>query len=146
MQYAIPQFTDVEDRLIGPLTLKQFLFLLATGGLVLFFWSIFKFNIFFFVFALPVATLGLAMTFGKFNGRQVYSYLFPFLSFMSRPRVRIYKREVPTVTLSKRVKKTEIVDETKTMSAELTESRLKKLAYLLDQKIVEEEKLIEEIK
>ena len=23
MQFAVPQFTDVEDRLIGPLTLKQ---------------------------------------------------------------------------------------------------------------------------
>jgi hypothetical protein len=142
VQYAIPQFTDVEDKLIGPLTLKQFLALLATGGVVLFFWSIFKFSIFFFVFGLPVALLGIVTTFGKFNGRPLFAYVLPYLGFMSRPRVRIFKRETPTVTLSKSVKKQET--EIKSKRDEPTESRLKKLAYILDQKSIEEEKLIEQ--
>ena len=101
MQYALPQFTDVEDKLIGPLTLKQFLSLLATGGLVLFFWSIFGLNIFFFIFALPIALLGIFVTFGRFNGRGLFSYVFPFLYFLARPRARVFLRETPTVTLKK---------------------------------------------
>ena len=52
MQFAVPQFTDVEDKLIGPLTLKQFLMMLATGGVLLFFWSLFGFGIIFFLFGL----------------------------------------------------------------------------------------------
>ena len=75
MQYAVPQFTDVEDKLIGPLTLKQFFVVLATGGLVLFFWTILGLSVFFFLFALPTALLGLGLAFGKFNGRPVFLYL-----------------------------------------------------------------------
>ena len=31
MRATVPQFIDVEDRVIGPLTIKQFLYLLAGG-------------------------------------------------------------------------------------------------------------------
>jgi hypothetical protein len=33
MQYPVPQFQDVEDKIIGPLTFKQFIYLLGGGGL-----------------------------------------------------------------------------------------------------------------
>lgn len=33
MQYPVPQFQDVEDKVIGPLTFKQFIYMLGGGGL-----------------------------------------------------------------------------------------------------------------
>ncbi|MBI3952598.1 MAG: PrgI family protein [Candidatus Doudnabacteria bacterium] len=144
MQYALPQFTDIEDKLIGPLTLKQFLSLLATGGLVLFFWSIFKISIFFFFFALPVALCGIFITFGRFNGRSVFTYVLPFLAFMARPRLRIFKRETPTLAIQKSVRTKEEIKKSPENSAEEPGSRLKKLAYLLDQRSLEESKLAKE--
>ncbi|MBI2607444.1 MAG: hypothetical protein HYW51_01310 [Candidatus Doudnabacteria bacterium] len=145
MQYAVPQFTDVEDKLIGPLTLKQFLLLVATGGVIMFFWSILGVGIIFFFFALPTALLGAAITFGRFNGRQFFSYILPFATFMMSPKLMVFKREEPTVTLAKKThdktngegKKTEIPE------PEEAGSRLKKLAYLLDQKTEEEKQLLE---
>lgn len=140
MQFAVPQFTDVEDKLIGPLTLKQFLFLLAIGGVVLMFYSLLGLSLFFFVFAIPVALVGLGLAFGKFNGRELYTYIPAFLSFLSRPQARIFKREEPNlVTNVQKVKPTANVN---TKLAEPAESRLKKLAYLLDQKTEEEKELI----
>ena len=38
-QFQVPQYINIEDRIIGPLTLKQFLILLATGGVIMFFYS-----------------------------------------------------------------------------------------------------------
>lgn len=145
MQYAVPQFTDVEDKLIGPLTLKQFLSLLAVGGVILFFWSILGQGIIFFMFAIPVALLGLIITFGKFNGRPFFIYLGPFMSFLMSPKARIYKRDIASITVAKR---TEEKKEIKTAAVELepAESRLRKLAYLLDQKSQEEKELIEKVK
>lgn len=140
MQFAVPQFTDVEDKLIGPLTLKQFLFLFATGGVILFFYSLLKLSVFFFLFAVPVAILGLAIAFGSFNGRPFYGYLGAFVSFVSRPQARIFKREIPDVIMS--IKKTEAPVLKSQIIQEPAESRLKKLAYLLDQKVAEEEELI----
>jgi len=139
MQYAVPQFTDVEDKLIGPLTLKQFLSILATGGVILFFWSLLGISVFFFLFAAPVALLGLALTFGKFNGKPLYGYVGPIISFFSKPQVRIFIREEPT-TIIKMAKPTQGPAVQK--QEEPTESRLKKLAYLLDQQSKEEQALI----
>ena len=145
MQFAVPQFTEVEDKLIGPLTLKQFLILLATGAVVMFFYSLFKLSIFFFFFAIPIAMLGLAMAFGKFNGRPLFSYIGAFVAFTSRPQVRIFKREDVNVNMSfKSEKTTETVDLAKNRLDVPNESRLRKLAYLLDQKTEEEKKLLEQ--
>ena len=141
MQFAVPQFTEVEDKLIGPLTLKQFLVLLATGGVVLFFWSLLKLSIFFFFFAVPVGTIGLALAFGRFNGRPLFGYIGSFLSFFSRPQVRIFMREEPIVVMHVESQKSKVKSKIAT-TEEPTESRLKKLAYLLDQKSQEEKELI----
>ena len=142
MQFAVPQFTDVEDKLIGPLTLKQFFMLLATGGIDLFFWSILHFSIFFFFFAIPVALLGLGLAFGKYNGRPMYVYLGSFISFFSKPQARIFRREEPDGIIQVVPKPKQITAQTDSNALEPAESRLRKLAYLLDQKTHEEEELI----
>ncbi len=141
MQFAVPQFTEVEDKLIGPLTLKQFLFLLATGGVILFFWSILGLSLFFFLFSLPVLVLGLALAFGKMNGRPMFNYLGAFITLVTRPQVRVFKREEPNVVIH--MKKNEPQQVAQPVNQEPAESRLKKLAYLLDQKTREEKELIE---
>ncbi|MBI4049340.1 MAG: PrgI family protein [Candidatus Doudnabacteria bacterium] len=145
MQFAIPQFTDVEDKLIGPLTLKQFLTLLATGGLVMVFWTLFKLSVIFFLFGGPIALLGVVVTFAKFNGRPFFVYLIPFFNFTTSPKVMIYKREGVPMSLSKKTEEKKSEAGNRKPEA-VTESRLSKLAYVLDQKTVEEEKLIEQVK
>jgi len=131
MQFAVPQFTDVEDRLIGPLTLKQFLVLLGTGGLVMFFWSVLGPSFIFFLIALPISVIGIAAALGKYNGRPLFAYLMPFAGFISSTKVMIFKREVNDLAVAKsEIKKTE---EKTFVDSEPTESRLKKLAYMLDQ-------------
>lgn len=68
MQFQVPQYIDVEDHIVGPLTLKQFLYI-ATGFLVIFT------TFFFFVSWLWIATsavtaaLSLSLALVKYNGR-----------------------------------------------------------------------------
>lgn len=146
MQFAVPQFTEVEDKIIGPLTLKQFFVLLATGGLVLFFWSIFGFSILFFLFALPMALVGGVLAFGKFNGRVFFVYIMPFVSYLTRPKVLVFRHEEMQISLPKKVEPPKQAETTaKEVLTEEAESRLKKLAYLLDQKTTEEEEIIQKI-
>ncbi len=143
MQYAVPQFTDVEDKLIGPLTLKQFLILLVTGGIVLLFYSLLKLSIFFFVFAFPFVVTGLGLAFGSFNGRPLFGFVGAFVSFVAKPQVRVFKREEPNMMIKKIEKpQTQSANIGNGLEAQEAESRLKKLAYLLDQKKQEEEELI----
>ena len=141
MQFAVPQFTDVEDRLIGPLTLKQFLSLLGFGGVIMFFWSVGLPGFIFFPIALIFGILGIGITFGKFNGRPMFSYVFPFLYFLTRPKTRIYKREQVSTLVSAVKVETKKKTEEKPMDEGTPESRLKKLAYLLDEKSQQEKEL-----
>lgn len=140
MQYSVPQFVEIEDKIIAFLTLKQFLILLG-GGLVIFLlWSIFGASIIFFLLTLPTIGFFALLAFGKFNGRPLLANAPHLVSFFLKPRVRIFHRISDLKTLSI-VKKQEPV-----ASAALPEqpvsSRLKRLAYLLDQKTAEEERLI----
>ena len=32
MQFQVPQFTEAEDKIVGPLTLRQFIYIAAAGG------------------------------------------------------------------------------------------------------------------
>ncbi len=141
MQFAVPQFTDVEDKLIGPLTLKQFLVLLAAGGLILMFYSLLQLSVFFFFFAVPTALLGLTLAFGKFNGRPMLGYFPVFINFLSRPQVRIFKREEVNFNVTYKAEKK--VEAPVVKNGGESESRLKKLAYLLDQKTQEEKQIID---
>ncbi len=40
MRYQVPQFIEIEDKIFGPLTLKQFIYLAGGGGLCLIFFSL----------------------------------------------------------------------------------------------------------
>jgi hypothetical protein len=40
MHYQVPQFIEIEDKIFGPLTLKQFIYLAGGVGLCLIFFSL----------------------------------------------------------------------------------------------------------
>lgn len=142
MQFAVPQFTDVEDKIIGPLTLKQFFVLLAAGGLCLLFWSLPISKIVAFIIDLPIAIIGIALAFASYNGRPALSYIFPFVTYLLSPKLMVFKRETNIVQVAPIAIKKEPI-KVKTEPQESQDSRLKKLAYLLDQKTTEEKELIE---
>jgi hypothetical protein len=141
MQFSVPQFVEIEDKIIGPLTLKQFLILLAGGLVVLMLNTLFKSNlIIFFILALPVGIVSVYLAFGKLNGRPVISSLPAILQFFTGPKVWVFERTGDkTFTMSK--KKPKELD-TKPVDRRQVGSQLKRLAYLLDQKTAEEERLI----
>ncbi|HYE22336.1 MAG TPA: hypothetical protein VD998_01965, partial [Verrucomicrobiae bacterium] len=143
MQYAVPQFTEVEDKLIGPLTLKQFLIALGLGGILFFYWSLFGIGIIFYMAAFPTLGIGIYIIFKKFNGRPFFAYLFPLINFMTSARVRIFKREPAVISFSSKQIQQESKDKKGPEDLEPAQGRLKKLAYLLDQKTEEEKDLIE---
>lgn len=140
MQYSVPQFVEIEDKIIGPLTLKQFLVLLGGGLLVFMFWSIFGIGLLFFVFTLPTAGVFAFLAFGKFNGKSLTANLPGFVKFFTTPRYRVFVRGSAPSPLFK--KQTPLESRAPEPPAGERQSRLHKLAYLLDQKAAEEERLV----
>ncbi len=96
MQFPVPQFTDVEDKLIGSLTLKQFGIIFGAGVVIFLGYSATKsVLVLIFLFLLfGVPALGLA--FAKVNGRPVYNTLGHFARFLSSPKVLVFHKEAET--------------------------------------------------
>ena len=108
MQFPVPQFTDVEDKIIGPLTIKQFGIIFGVGAIVFVSYSItksFLVTAFFFVlFGLP--GLGLALV--PFNGRPMYAFIGQFFKFFTSPKQMVFHKEARNVNFEVNFKNQEI--------------------------------------
>lgn len=68
MQYQVPQFIEIEDKIFGPLTIKQFVYLAGGAGLCLIFFTLLPLYVFV-VLSIPVMAFSAALAFYEINGR-----------------------------------------------------------------------------
>jgi hypothetical protein len=85
MQFQVPQYIDVEDHIVGPLTLRQFLYI-AAGFLVIFSSYFFLAMWLWLPFALVIGGASLALALLKYNGRPLLSILVAAFRYLSRPK------------------------------------------------------------
>lgn len=68
MQFHVPQFIEVEDKIFGPFSFKQFLYLLGGAGLSFIIYKVLPIYIAP-IFIIPVAGLSAALAFYKINNK-----------------------------------------------------------------------------
>lgn len=68
MQYQVPQFIEIEDKIFGPLTIKQFVYLAGGAGLCLIFFTLLPLYLTV-VLSIPVMAFAAALAFYQINGR-----------------------------------------------------------------------------
>ena len=127
-QFQVPQFINIEDRIIGPLTLKQFLYLAGGAAVVLMSW--FLLNPFFFVVvSVPAAIFSGSMAFVKIGGRPFPEMMINGVNFYLKPRLYIWKR-----TPAKKVEAPKMGEPTPAQlkTPILSESKLSDLSWSLD--------------
>ncbi|OHA08368.1 MAG: hypothetical protein A3A44_03120 [Candidatus Sungbacteria bacterium RIFCSPLOWO2_01_FULL_60_25] len=89
-QYQVPQFINVEDRIIGPFTLKQFLYLLGAAGAGIVGFIMFH-VVLFIVVALPIAAFFAALAFVKVQNQPLPTIVSNAVAYYTRPRLYIWK-------------------------------------------------------
>lgn len=137
MEYQVPQFIDVEDKLVGPLTLKQFIYVAGAAGLCVVFFSYVPI-LFAILLSLPVAGLGLALAFYKINGKPFIEVLEAGFNYYTSKKLMLWKYTEPTT------KENEAAASASAAAAEaarpvrgaprLTRGKLSELAWSLDVK------------
>lgn len=149
MQYQLPQFIEVEDKIIGPFTFKQFVYLAGGAGLSYIAYAI-PHDIFSLPFLIsiippiPIALLALALAFYKVNNRPFIFALESAIKFYFGKKLYIWKKQEPVVTARTLTQQT--ANSGITLPT-LSESKLKDLSWNLDikdaQTVSEAEKLNE---
>ena len=128
MQYSVPQFLNVEDKIVGPFTGKQVLFLIM--GFIILIISMTVFNTAFFaIIAIFVIPLTLAFAFWKPKGVTVTRLLTNIINFYTATRFYIWRRE-PKIRMYKMTQKKAASNEI--AEKKVSKRRIRDLAWLLD--------------
>lgn len=131
MRFQVPQFTDVEDKIFGPFTFKQFVYMAGGVGAVI---ALFSFlpNFIAFFLAIPVVALSLGLTFFKVNNRSFIVLLESLFKYFVGERLYIWKRE------EKKIVKNDTTNSAREIFVpKLSDSKLKDLSWSLDVKQAE---------
>ncbi|MFM2374067.1 MAG: hypothetical protein RLZZ234_62 [Candidatus Parcubacteria bacterium] len=93
MKFEVPQFIDVEDRIFGPFTWKQFVYL-AGGAGAAFILFVFLPFILFVLIGGPVIALALGLAFYQINNRPLSFMIEAMVTYFTRGRQYRWKKDV----------------------------------------------------
>ncbi|MFC1663245.1 PrgI family mobile element protein [Patescibacteria group bacterium] len=134
MQFIVPQFIDVEDKILGPISVRQFVTLLVGAGLIYAdyeliwnlnnnFWAFAIAGLFIFAFTLVVAFL-------KINGQLFHTFLLNFLISMRDPHMRVWNKKTGHIR-ARKAPEIELPQVT-SVKAPLRAPTLNRLALIVD--------------
>lgn len=129
MRFQTPQFIDVEDKIFGPLTLKQFLYLAGGVAVTYFAWKFLPFYLAIFII-IPALSLAAALAFYKVNNKPFIFLLEAGLKFLMNRRLYIWKK---TARAPEEREKEEVANASLYVPR-LSNSRLRDLTWSLDVK------------
>lgn len=97
-QFIVPQFIDVEDKILGPVSVRQFIIFLVGGGLVVGDYQILmklaNQPIAFVTSAIGIFVAVALFSFVKVNGRPFHIFLLNLLQTVKNPRMRLWNNVV----------------------------------------------------
>lgn len=93
MQFKVPQFIDVEDKLFGPFTFRQFAYLVGGGGMIFVIYRLLPLWIGIFLI-LPIAALTALLTFYKINNKPFIFYLQAAVNYAISSKLYIWKQRL----------------------------------------------------
>ena len=134
MRFQIPQFIDVEDKIFGPLTLKQFIY--VAGGVSVAVISVLFLGIFFgLLVSSPILILALALAFYKINNRSFVHTLESAFKYATKDKLYIWRKD----ETEKSAEESAGGKYSSLVVPNLSESKLKDMNWELDVKKKEDE-------
>lgn len=90
-QFTVPQFIDAEDKIMGPVTARQFIILMVVGLIEFIFFKLLSF-IQFVAFGIPLLAIGGTVAFMRVNGQPFHYFLLNLLQTFKKPRLRVWNK------------------------------------------------------
>ena len=132
-QFLVPQFIDVEDKIFGPVTTRQFVILLVGSLSIFIAYKLADFFLFLFIL-IVVGGLSLVIAFVKINGQTFHYFLLNVIQTTKNPSRRIWRKDYSKkelkrlIELGSQQKVVESVKETK----QLSYNRLRDLTLIVN--------------
>lgn len=129
MQFEVPQFIEVEDKIFGPLTFKQFIYVAGGAGMIFILYTSLPF-FFAVLLIVPIGALALGLAFYKVNNRPFINILESAITFLTSSKMYIWKKTLK----KKEVQENNIANQyvSQLNVPKLSDSKLKDLSWSLD--------------
>lgn len=131
MRFQVPQFIEVEDKIFGPLTLKQFIYLAGGAGLSFVIYRLLPIP--FFIKIIPVGIVlgfSVALAFAKIHQRFPFIYIVEAaFKYTFGPKLYIWKK-VDKAPIHQ--KNDDIEQYASILVPKISDSKLKDLTWSLD--------------
>tara|TARA_B100000745_G_C20115729_1_gene381961 strand:+ start:250 stop:714 length:465 start_codon:yes stop_codon:yes gene_type:complete len=92
MRFEVPQFIEVEDKIFGPFTWKQFLYLSGGVGIAVVIFLTLPFILFVFL-GMPIGGLAILLAFYPVNNRPFSIFLESVFRFMSTNKLYLWRKQ-----------------------------------------------------
>lgn len=129
MQFQVPQFIEVEDKIIGPFTLRQFIYLIGGAGMC---YLSFRFApstfLLRYILMIPIAGFALALAFYKVNEKPFIQVVEAAVNYFFKNKLYIWQK----VPKQPKPEAEETSAPEAVLAPKLSESKLKDLAWSLD--------------
>ncbi|MBI4155922.1 MAG: PrgI family protein [Candidatus Zambryskibacteria bacterium] len=127
MRYQVPQFIEIEDKIVGPFTIRQFIYLAGGAGMCFIIYTYLYFYLALLLIAV-VAPLSLALAFYKINNKPFIDFLESAFLYYTKKNLYIWKKQpkekAPDTTAKTEVRQIQV--------PRLSDSKLKELSWSLD--------------
>jgi hypothetical protein len=131
-QFTVPQFIDVENKIIGPITTRQFVILLVGAVIIAIFYKIFDFDLFIVISSL-VFIIDVVFAFVKINGQPFHLFALNAFQTMKRPGIRVWNNRLAPVINEEKIPTIKF-DATRSTKEYYKRSHLAELSLIVDTK------------
>lgn len=98
MNFQVPQFIEIEDKIFGPLTFRQFVYIAGGAGICFLAWVYVPFHFLALFFILPIAAFSAALAFWKVNNRPFILIVEATFRYLFTKKLYIWKRSAQPIS------------------------------------------------
>ncbi len=132
-QYKVPQNVETEDKILGPFSIKQFVYLIIAIMWGFLMWRIFGFALpIAVILILPVSGIFVALAVGKREEQSFENFFVAFIRFLVLPRKRVWMKDTDQDIVKSAPKAPPKPQEAKPPNPDEVRGQLHKLATIID--------------
>jgi hypothetical protein len=132
MRFQVPQFIEVEDKIFGPLTLKQFIYLAGGGGMAFVIYALVNNILFSIIPIIIVLAISAVLAFYKINNRPFINVMESAFKYFFGGKLYVWKKEEKPKPKTDEEALKQAKNYASIMVPKVADSRLKDLAWSLD--------------
>lgn len=100
MRFEVPQFIEIEDKIIGPLTWRQFVYVAGGVGIITILYLSLPFLIAV-IIGLPIGVLSASLAFHRVNNRPFSIFLESLVAYTTKKKLYLWRRDTAQSVIEK---------------------------------------------